>query len=1050
MAAKSPIPKDPIQTHSLSKPIFIATGVLLFAFGLAMWDEFFWRRPYKEYQKDFSVYYYNYLTNILPGQEVKLREVQDSDEYRELSARRDAAKTQADPAIEEVAEVVDGLLTPNIKKTTDTFKIIRSKLAAKTYRYEIRPEDDKAGKDELWAEMEAIKKGPYSIELLDTDRLRDVMSGVNDLRTSGLSYADMAKLFKDLKDVKGTFERRRAEVAAPVQSAERAMAEYVSKNMAGPHPTTIKQLLAKADDGKLGPTASSTGNILQIHVKDIDWVDRCEACHAGMREPIEMPADVLAKTNQYNGLTPEEAVAFTSHPNPDLLAIHSPEEFGCSMCHNGNGRSITSVKLAHGKNKHWLYPLYHRENFEAGCVQCHSGDLVLEHAPTLNEGKWLFQHRGCVGCHKYNGFDTPASELRVVQQDIAVLREDYGRLERRKATVETAEAAVIDLEMSGIVTKLAVLDDTKTALALETQKVGPSLRNLKRKVVRGWLPGWVHNPKEFRPSTKMPVFRLTDDQATKIAAFLWQSSDDPSDLPRQPQGDAARGEALFSERGCLGCHTITDADGKVVGDGFATDLSRVGDKMKYDFLVKWIKEPDNGVMPDLRLSWKDSQDIATYLMTRKTGQEWPDAQELEDQGLFDEGMALVRHNGCAGCHDIDGMESEGRIGTELTVEGSKPKERLDFGRLEHDFKMAGKWTHKAFFETKLSEPDAFGKGKVYHNPNDALRMPDFHLKDDEVDALTTFLLGSIDSEIPKARQYNPTGDAKAIQEGWWVVKKYNCVGCHQLEPTVQPELWSTVYAGELEDGTSRSTLRPPSLVGQGFRTDPVWLAEFLRNPSLMRHAEGMEGNGVRGYLDVRMPTFRLSEREIAKIVNFFGALASQPEPFVPADLDPLETGELTMARTLMKSLECVKCHMTGEAEWDAKATAPNLTHVGERLKADWLVRWLRNPALLDPGTSMPANFKEQVRLDLANGTSVVGVDLAIVAAQGQVTIKVDGNQKNYPIGEVSLPATSLRWVADPVPPQLANYEGDHIDLIVRYLKLNYDEAEIPLSKPDKQ
>jgi len=42
---------------------------------------------------------------------------------------------------------------------------------------------------------------------------------------------------------------------------------------------------------------------------------------------------------------------------------------------------------------------------------------------------------------------------------------------------------------------------------------------------------------------------------------------------------------------------------------------------------------------------------------------------------------VVRHFGCAGCHEISGLEDEGRIGTELTIEGSKPIERLDFALL---------------------------------------------------------------------------------------------------------------------------------------------------------------------------------------------------------------------------------------------------------------------------------------------------------------------------------------------------------------------------------
>ena len=51
---------------------------------------------------------------------------------------------------------------------------------------------------------------------------------------------------------------------------------------------------------------------------------------------------------------------------------------------------------------------------------------------------------------------------------------------------------------------------------------------------------------------------------------------------------------------------------------------------------------------------------------------------MDDPGLKNKGLALVRFYGCAGCHEIAGLEEEQRIGTELTKEGSKPIERLDF------------------------------------------------------------------------------------------------------------------------------------------------------------------------------------------------------------------------------------------------------------------------------------------------------------------------------------------------------------------------------------
>ena len=65
----------------------------------------------------------------------------------------------------------------------------------------------------------------------------------------------------------------------------------------------------------------------------------------------------------------------------------------------------------------WLWPMPAKENMEAGCVQCHTADLTLEHAPVLNAGKETFRFRGCWGCHRYDGFEVEADKLGQVQKN---------------------------------------------------------------------------------------------------------------------------------------------------------------------------------------------------------------------------------------------------------------------------------------------------------------------------------------------------------------------------------------------------------------------------------------------------------------------------------------------------------------------------------------------------------------------------------------------------------------------------------------------------------
>ena len=52
--------------------------------------------------------------------------------------------------------------------------------------------------------------------------------------------------------------------------------------------------------------------------------------------------------------------------------------------HWGNGRATTGEVKGHGRHKYWLWPLFEKENIEAGCQQCHARDRVTQGAETLN------------------------------------------------------------------------------------------------------------------------------------------------------------------------------------------------------------------------------------------------------------------------------------------------------------------------------------------------------------------------------------------------------------------------------------------------------------------------------------------------------------------------------------------------------------------------------------------------------------------------------------------------------------------------------------------
>ena len=87
-----------------------------------------------------------------------------------------------------------------------------------------------------------------------------------------------------------------------------------------------------------------------------------------------------------------------------------------------------------------------------------------------------------------------------------------------------------------------------------------------------------------------------------------------------PAQDAAlvqKGERLFIEQGCYGCHTV----GKVGTQGIAPDLSHVGGKHDVAYLTKWLEDPASqrptAHMPKIGLSAAEAKALAAYLGSLK-------------------------------------------------------------------------------------------------------------------------------------------------------------------------------------------------------------------------------------------------------------------------------------------------------------------------------------------------------------------------------------------------------------------------------------------------
>ena len=86
----------------------------------------------------------------------------------------------------------------------------------------------------------------------------------------------------------------------------------------------------------------------------------------------------------------------------------------------------------------------------------------------------------------------------------------------------------------------------------------------------------------------MPNFKLSDTDARDISAFLIANSTpipgDNAMVSAKASADAAAGASLYGESFCASCHAVQNAAGNVVGGDVGPELTRVGTKVKPEWL----------------------------------------------------------------------------------------------------------------------------------------------------------------------------------------------------------------------------------------------------------------------------------------------------------------------------------------------------------------------------------------------------------------------------------------------------------------------------------
>ena len=546
---------------------------------------------------------------------------------------------------------------------------------------------------------------------------------------------------------------------------------------------------------------------------------------------------------------------------------HKTEEMGCVICHRGQG-TATTVEEAHQSTLAWEEPILPAKYLESSCGQCHQQDL--QGTPQLNLGRNMLAQYGCVHCH----------------------------------TIKRPDG-----------TALTATDDP------------PSLSHIADKTTREWIYAWLKDPQAYSTTATMPNFKLKDEDARDLSAFLIANSTPASlkvvgaslEESKKVKDDAAlqtKAASLYGESFCASCHAVQNAAGNLVGGNVGPELTKIGSKAKPEWLQAWVRNPhdyDPGTaMPHYRFNDQEVGLLTGFLMGKADSDLLSNVHlDAATPDQIDHGKRLVNEYGCASCHEINGIKRPENFAPELTKIGSKPVNQLAFAAgVPH--------TLYDYIDAKIRQPRAFGSG---------LKMPQYTFSTPEVNALVNALLSHNERALgmPPAKtvpamalsHYEPAGKAGQL------INDLNCFSCHMIN--------------------GRGGDMAPDLTWEGSSVQRDWLVRFFRNPNTLRPA-----------LIRRMPKFNLSDAEINTLTDYIMTVYQSPK--IDRDAMPLSgypPAQLETGRQLFYSkYGCQTCHIV-DTKQDKGYIGPTLTHVGSRLTAAWIYGWMKDPQALRPGTQEP-------------------------------------------------------------------------------------------------
>jgi cytochrome c2 len=608
---------------------------------------------------------------------------------------------------------------------------------------------------------------------------------------------------------------------------------------------------------------------------DIEQVDRCHTCHMG--------AD---SGNYTDASIPKQ---FRTHPNRStLLATHPIDQYGCTACHQGQGRATDMLSHSawrleehHGEERwhfqgdhYWEDPLLPVGDLHRIVIDGSNDELAIK----LGKAKWETISID----HRTPELSAKNPETRPEYKDeaefLGALQEKVAKVVLQDADVASKWHAVVRKVSNRIQIGVEQNDPSQHIAAKEVPSFGLRFPDPELGRMLGF-------GEQSEITTKQPLQTAIAPPSVPIRSDAMESVDKDGRYhpPRGALGlqvpDEMRNRFIQAlpevESGCLRCHT-GDLDLKPR----ASKAKHIAAKLDYE-KAEAAKKADPA-------AYKKAHDGSDNLPAVPADP----ASLIDPVPTFAEGRALFKKLNCTGCHILDGFPWDRNSGPSLDRVTAKvaPEWLLTWIRDPRG------WRAKTRMPNLWPKPLDPASKRPYPPSAPEYQKWEAQMREETI-AVASYLIERSDN--PASRHGAPK-DAKplavagyadvpgaSIEKGKLVFESYGCQGCHARSDADTPE-------EKLPEAWRRRERDvAPTLSNLGGKTTADWIAYWVEEPSRYWHG-------------TKMPSLRLTREEAASAGKYLSSLKSKP--LSPASA---EASEVALVSDTAKRNEKVPCTQAG-------------------------------------------------------------------------------------------------------------------------------------------